>query len=125
MVVVCLNIAAHDGDHTFLSWPEAEAFLRNCAANKPDELWLSGDTDYPCPAIMVNGQYACVHYFLNDNGDMWQSVGHEEQDVTFIAGGVDTEMPGSTVISTKQAIDCARQFFDSIERPDCIEWFEL
>ena len=74
---------------------------------------------------MVNGSYACVHYFLNDNGDMWQSVGQEEQDVTFIAGGVDTEMPGDAVISLEQAIACSKQFFDSPERPNCIEWREL
>ena len=120
-----MNIAAHNGDYSFSSWPEAEAFLRGCAADRPDDIWLSGGTDYPCLAIMVNGSYACVHYFLNDNGDMWQSVGQEEQDVTFIAGGVDTEMPGDAVISFEQAIACAKQFFDSPERPNCIEWREL
>ena len=120
-----LNIAASDGDHAFSSWPETETFLRECAANRPDDIWLSGDADYPCLAIMVSGSYACVHYFLNDNGDMWQSVGQEEQDVTFIAGGVDTEMPGDTVIPLEEAIACAKQFFASLERPNCIEWQEL
>lgn len=120
-----LNIASSNGEHTLSSWPETEAFLRECAANRPDDIWLSGDTDYPCLAMMLSGCYACVHYFLNDNGDMWQSVGQEEQDFTFLVNGEQTEMPGDTVISLEQAIACARQFFDSPERPDCIEWQEL
>ena len=24
--------------------------------------------------ILINSQHACVHYFCNDQGDMWQSM---------------------------------------------------
>ena len=120
-----MNIATRNGDLSFTTWPEIEEFLCNCEKGIPDDLWLSGDSEYPCLAILVNSQYACVHYFLNDNGDMWQSVGNGEQDVIFFAGGVDTEMPADCVISLEQAIACAKQFFHSSDKPDCIEWQEL
>ena len=120
-----MNIATRNGDLTFSSWPEAEEFLCSCETEVPDDLWLSGDTEYPCLAIMVNGRFACVHYFLNNNGDMWQSVGCEERDITFSVGGEYTEMPANTVVPLEQAIACARQFFHSPAKPDCIEWRAL
>lgn len=85
----------------------------------------NGDTDYPCLAILINGTYACVHYFLNDEGDMWQSVGYGDKDIAFMSNGAKSDMPADSVISLDKAIECAKQFFETPGRPDCIEWREL
>ena len=120
-----MNIAACDGDLTLSTWPEIENFLLERARTAPDDIWLNGDAEYPCLAILVNGRHACVHYFLNDQGDMWQSVGDGGNDICFLVNGEHTEMPADSVISLEDAIACAKHFFDSPGRPDCIEWREL
>ena len=75
---------------------------------------------------MINGAYACVHYFLNEDGDMWQSIGDCEQDILFSTNGEEpAAMPGDCVISLEKAIQCAVSFFYTVQRPACIAWREL
>ncbi len=120
-----MNIANCDGDFECNTWNELENLIRNSSQNPFDDIWLSGNTDYPCLAILVNGNYASVHYFLNDEGDMWQSVGCGEQDIVFETNGDRTEMPADCIITLDKAIECAKQFYDNFDRPVCIEWREL
>jgi len=48
------------------------------------------------------------------------------KDVAFrVTGGAPSDMPGNCVISLDEAIACVNQFFDTLQRPDCIEWREL
>ncbi len=120
-----MHIANGNGDFECHSWMELENFIRNSASNPFDDIWLSKNTDYPCLAILINGTFACVHYFLNDRGDMWQSVGYGDVDVTFVSNGDRTALPADCVILLDKAIECAKQFYDTPDKPDCIEWREL
>lgn len=120
-----MNIANCNGDSECHSWHELEKFLKNSSTNPFDDIWLNRVTDYPCLAILINGNYACIHYFLNDEGDMWQSVGYGDKDVTFVSNGDKSDMPADSVVSLDKAIECAKQFFDISDKPTCIEWREL
>lgn len=122
-----MNIANNKGDFECQTKQELEEMIRNSALNPYDDIWISKKAnEYPCLAILINGNYACVHYFLNDSGDIWQSVGDYEKEIAFAAnGGVPDFMPGDCVISLDKAIDCTNLFFDTNKRPDCIEWREL
>lgn len=122
-----MHVANQKGDFDYQTKEELENMLRESAKNPYDDIWLNEtDAEYPCLAILVNGNYACVHYFLNDCGDMWQSAGSYEQDIAFAVNGEPPKpMPGNCVISLDQAIECMKLFFDTGQRPACIEWREL
>ena len=48
-----------------------------------------------------------------------------EADILFISNGDKLEMPANAVVSSTTAIECAKQFYETQEKPDCIEWREL
>ena len=122
-----MNVANANGDQKCATKQELEILIRNSALNPYDDIWISEmEAGYPCLTMLVNGNFACAHYFLNENGDMWQSVGDCEQEVTFKATGeAPSTMPGNCVISLDTAIKCMEEFFDTHKRPNCIEWREL
>lgn len=122
-----MNIANNKGDFECKTKQELEAVIRESALNPYDDIWISERAgEYPCLTILVNGDYACVHYFLNDKGDMWQSVGNAEDDTVFASGGGEPDFsPFEATISLEKAIECMNIFFDTHQRPACIEWREL
>lgn len=86
-VVKTMNIANCNGDFECRSWNELKDFIRKSSLNPFDDIWISGEMDYPCLAILINGNYACVNYFLNGEGDMWQSIGYGNKNVAFVSNG--------------------------------------
>lgn len=120
-----MNIANCNGDFECQSGDELENLIKKSSLNPFDDIWLNGSADYPCLSILINGSYACVHYFLNDEGDVWQSIGHDDKDVTFVSNGDRSDLPADCIISLDRAVECARQFYDTLDRPTCIEWREL
>lgn len=122
-----MYIATNKDDFMCQTKSEAESIIQNSALNPYDDIWISqAANEYPCLSILVNGTHACVHYFLNDSGDMWQSAGNLERDILFAVNGeAPSPMPGNCVIPLEQAITCMRLFFDTPQKPDCIEWREL
>lgn len=121
-----MNVANNKGDFECETKQELEELIRKSALNPYDDIWINEEEEeYPCLTILVNGQHACVHYF-EDEGEMWQSVGDCKQDILFSANNEKPEpMPGDCVISLDKAIECMKIFFDSCQRPDCIEWREM
>ncbi len=120
-----MRITNNKGDFECHSWGELENLIKESALNPFDDIWISGDREYPCLAVLVNADFACVHYFLNEDGDVWQSVGYGDKDVTFVCGGQESDIPADCVISIDKAIECAKEFYQSPERPRCIAWREL
>jgi len=103
----------------------ADIIIRGSLLPNGDEIWIGGDDKYPCLTILVKGQYACVHYFLNQNGDIWQSYSNFDQKVTFLANDEEWTAPEDTIVPLEVALKCTEEFFDSMKRPKCIEWQEL
>ena len=114
----------YNGDFELNSSEEIERKIIESSELPFDDIWIYLDAEYPCLSILVNGQSACVHYFLND-GDIWQSVGYGIKDVTFDSNGVKSDMPANSVIPLKLAVKCAKQFFETHSKPTFIEWRNL
>ena len=90
-----MNIACCNGDFECNSWEEIEEFIRKSSGNPYDDIWIcEEDEEYPCLAMLINGEHVCVHWY-------------------------------DDVVSLEEALQCAKQFFDTQEQPDCIEWREL
>lgn len=106
---------------------EAEDIIRKSTLNPFDNIWIGeAPSTYPCLTMLINGSYACVHYFFNDCGDMWQSIGESKDDTTFEVGNGQPDFsPYEATISIDKAIACMNVFFDTHQRPDCIQWREL
>ena len=104
----------------------AEIIKQGAALPQGDEIWMnSSENMYPCLSVLVKGQYACVHYFENDEGRAWQSCGDFDREVTFLAGCEAWEAPDYVIISLEKAVDCMEEFWDTLERPKCIQWEAL
>lgn len=125
------SVATQQGDFIFRGSAvetvrELVEFIRGRREAFPvDEFWVSGEDAYPCMALLTNGAYANVNYFLNETGDMWLSVGDLEKEVTFLAAGVEWPAPADTVIPFETGIRCVEEFCHTLSRPTCIEWQEL
>ena len=124
-----LNVSTGNGDIVCQSKAEiAEMIKQGAALPQGDEIWVSAnENSYPCLSVLVKGKYACVHYFKNDEGDVWQSCGDFNKEVTFLAGEGDGEWtaPGYVIVPLEKAISCMEEFCDTLECPNCIEWEAL
>lgn len=91
-----------------------------------DEIWMSNNGEtHPCLEILIKGQYACVHYFQDDQGHAWQSCGDCGIEVTFLVGDMAWTAPEYVIIPIEKAIICMGEFWDTLERPMGIEWEAL
>lgn len=99
---------------------------QSAALPQGDEIWVSSyQESYPCLSILIKGKYACVHYFQNEEGDVWQSCGNFNKEVVFLADGEKWTAPEYTIIPLEKAIDCIEEFWDTLERPKGIKWEAL
>ncbi len=122
-----MNVSVADRDIICQSKAEVTEIIRSCAASlQGGEIWMSSeDGPYPCLSILIKGEYACCHYFKNDEGEVWQSCGDLNEEVVFLADGGEWNAPEYVIISLEKAIDCMEGFWDTLERPKCVEWDAL
>ena len=119
-----MNLGSNKGCFQYETKEEIAQHIRRSSALPLDEIWISGGNEYPCLAILINGDYACVHYF-EEEGILWQSCGNFSKGMIFLAGGEEWEAPADTIVSIESAIFCMEEFFDLMKKPECIEWWEL
>ena len=118
-------ISTNRGDFIFRSADDAIKFVQT-APQEESDIWISGEQPYPCLSVCINGKYAAVHFFQNDEGDMWLSYNDKNQkEVTFIAGGDEWKPDVNAIISLPEVFSCIKEFLDTYERPTCIQWQEL
>lgn len=104
----------------------AEIIKQGAALPHGGEMWISGEGEkYPCLSVLVKGEYACVHFFEDEEGDVWQSCGEFGEGVSFLAGGEAWDAPADVIIPMELALDAMEEFCDTMERPECICWQEL
>lgn len=116
-----MNVTTQKGD-TVLSSKEEIKKLMEAGKTQPDEIWLSGEEEYPCLVIMIYGDYVYLNYF-EDEGDCLQPCSELDEEVTFKIG--DKEFMPDSVVSFETAVACMEEFYDTGECPECIEWEEL
>lgn len=117
-----ITISTNYGTTICRSKSEVEKIITGSLNN---DIWLNIGSEYPCLAILVNGKYACIHYFENNNGVSFQSVGDVNKEVTFIAGGTEWIAPCESVVTIEEAVICAEIFCDTVKLPNIIEWKKL
>ncbi|MCM1315325.1 MAG: hypothetical protein NC244_08170 [Alistipes senegalensis] len=117
-----INVSTVHGDKICRCKSEVKKIILNILN---DDIWISIGKDYPCLAILINGKYACIHYFEDENGTAFQSVGDVNKEITFIAGGTEWTAPPEAVVTLDEAVICAESFINKLSRPECIEWTEL
>jgi len=117
-----INVSTGQGDILCRDKSEVKRIILN---STNDDIWISIGKEYPCLAVLVNGKYACIHYFENENGTMFQSCGNLNKQVTFVAGGTEWTSPPEAVINLETAVKCTEEFCDTLKRPKCIDWHEL
>lgn len=122
-----MYVSSTKGDRICQSKAEINGIIKKGAAlPQGDEIWVSNSgEEYPCLSVLIKGRYACVHYFENDEGDVWQSDGDFDEEVLFLAGGEEWTAPGYTIIPVETAINCIEEFCDTMKRPECIRWEAL
>lgn len=99
------------------------ALARHTAVN--NEIWISPEgVNYPCLALLIKGKDACVHFFEDDEGQ-FASVGDMEQEDSILFEVGQYEVAAYQVVSLRQAMDCALEFYDGQALPACIDWEEL
>lgn len=120
-------VSTVNGDTICKSKAEIIGMIKQGAAlSQGDEIWMSSSKNpYPCLSMLIKGEYACMHFFENGEGDIWQSCGDFDREVTFLAGGEAWKAPAYTVLPLEKAIDCMAEFWDTLERPQGIEWTAL
>ena len=122
-----IHITSTKGDKICQSKAEIiEIINQGAVLPQGDEIWISStEEEYPCLSILVKDKYACVHYFENEEGNVWQSDGDFNEEVTFLAGGEEWAAPEYTIIPIETAINCMEEFCDTLKRPECIRWEAL
>lgn len=119
-----MNLGSKEGNFKYETKEEIAGHIMRSSALPLDDIWISGEDEYPCLAILINGDYACVHYF-EEEGITWQSHGNFSEEVIFWAGGEEWKAPADTIVSIESAISCMEDFFDSMKKPKCIEWRKI
>lgn len=118
-------VSTDEGDFTFQTVDEALKLVQMAVQDKSD-LWISGERPYPCIAVCINGEYAAINFFRNDEGDMWLSYHDKNQkEVTFISGGEEWTPDANAIVALSDVFSCVREFLETHERPTCIQWQEL
>ena len=117
-----IAVSTINGDTIYRSKTEVKKLIMN---SLNDDISISINKDYPCLAVLINGKYACIHYFESENGNIFQSTGDVNKEVTFIAGGTEWTAPPESVVTIEDAISCIEIFCDTLKRPKFIEWTEL
>lgn len=97
------------------------AQIENALRQNP-EVWVSGEDSYPCLSILISGENACVNYFGTDENDLWLSQSDSSQSVTFYPDGAEWDCPADAVVSVETALECIREFCQTLARPANILW---
>ena len=98
-----------------------------------NEFWIYGENKFPHMGILVNGDFAYIHYFQAEDQPGFRSVGtvaklNENVFSVFYTNTIDEEIQISTdaVVLFPIALAAAKEFFlNPFEMPKNLEWFEL
>lgn len=121
-------IASNIGDFECNSRDDFKAQMLVCMRQEQgNEIWcsLSNEDEFPTLSILTSQLGAVVNYFSEENEEQFASVGAMEEDgcEAFLNG--QYEVAVYQIISLEKALECALEFYDTHERPECIEWEEI
>ena len=97
--------------------------LKSNRIDNENEIWITGEKEYPCISLMIKGNEANVHYFRS--ADDFAACLNDENPAGGTVNFGDIEMDRQYVIDRKKALECICEFIHTGERPKCVKWFEL
>jgi hypothetical protein len=111
---------------------DLNSILTNRHENNVNEFELYGDEKYPYLTVLVNDQWACVHYFESEDdcghyAYCNENLLNEDDYTTFYIGSptAETEISNNLVIPFSLAIEIAQDFFIHLKMSEKVKWFEL
>ncbi|MGN1105140.1 MAG: Imm1 family immunity protein [Huintestinicola sp.] len=124
-----MTISHFGGAFMDISSEDVDDILKIRFGSGVNEFWISLEGEYPCLAVMINGDLGSITYFPDDLCAGSQSYGGEKagETVTFYTDTPEeeTELDGRYAVSSAVALRAAREFVFTGKRPVCIEWVEL
>ena len=127
-----LNIFDFFGQYTCNSETELLQILNNRAKNNSNDFELRHEGPYPYLAMLVNGDKACVHYFLNVNDCGYyasiEDKGLNRDGFTIFHIGSEesgTQVWNRMVIPIEKATIAATAFFHQSKMAPELFWYTL
>ena len=95
-----------------------------------NSFWLAHESRFPLMSILVKNEMASVWYSDAENDPGSNSVGTlpglpREENPTFYLNGEQQQMPNESVITVREAMHAAEEFFSIGSRPRSIRWLDL
>lgn len=94
------------------------------AASVEDDIRITGSSDYPCLALLVNNNDTVLHYFGDESDTGSISVGDSSRYGQTVIFG-DIELDRQYAVSRETAAECVKLFIQNGSRPRNIQWAEL
>ena len=94
------------------------------AASVEDDIRITGSSDYPCLALLVNNNDTVLHYFGDESDTGSISVGDSSRYGQTVIFG-DTVLVRQYAVSRETAAECVKLFIQNGSRPRNIQWAEL
>ncbi|OUM58561.1 hypothetical protein PIROE2DRAFT_64322 [Piromyces sp. E2] len=111
---------------------EIEKILLIRYGNNVNEFWLTIDKKIPCLAILVNNDKATITYFIKEGHPGFQSLNkntnNDNNKYSVFYTNTPTEeieIDNNNVISIDLVNDVVKEFYNTHQKPTCIEWMEL
>ena len=123
------------GNHRVQSIAQLEQLLGARFKDEQNLFHLTPDSsDHPALTVHVRGDLAAIYYYRGDDRAGYVSLGGKmnldpKEWTTF---SITKRDPGETIdvrnefiVSFSEALEVAKEFFNSQQMPRSIEWFEL
>lgn len=96
-----------------------------------NEMWLRKNIEYPYMGILINNEFAYLHFFPYEKHPGFRSISDQLCDQegfsVFYTNTPEEEIEvmNEAVVSTSLALKAAEEFFQTGKMPQCVQWFEL
>lgn len=111
---------------------EITTVLQKRTDKEVNEFIIYGQTEFPCMMVLVNKEYACLHYLDEEGSSGFRSLGDcanlDEEGSSVFYTNTDTEEiweENLAVVPFSTALLAVQEFFQTGAIPTCIEWDEL
>lgn len=97
-----------------------------------NEFIIHGEQEFPYMVVLVNNNYAYLHFYKEDDDPGFRSIGgdtdlEKDGDSIFYTNTDNEEVSieNVSVVPFSNALMAVKQFFETRDMPKCIEWDEL
>jgi hypothetical protein len=109
---------------------DLESVLQRRGESGANHFWLAhDDKQFPVLSFLVTGDVAALHYIPADREAGWRSVGTRGDGLTRFAisqhPADDVFILNEALVPFSAAVEAAKEFLLSDQRPTSVDWFEL